>query len=468
MCCCFFAKAQDMKVAVELEGKSLKVGEILSIRVVIQNSDKRDVKGFPELLGMTKRVKEGKSVTTNIAGKLIVSQEFTQTYLAEKVGNFRYDAFMLSVNGQQVKIESGVITIVADDKTGTDKNNNDDDFDSFINNSTEFIDVKEEAFLALRSNKTKVYVGEGFSVKLALYVAETNKAEMDFTKDTDAQIAEIIKKITPANCLVEDFKISDIVVSSVVINNKNYREYKMYQGVFYAINSQTVVFPGVSLRLVKFKVAKEQLSNNDATKKQAFTTLSSKSLSINPIPLPPHPLRDKVVVGEFRLQEGINQRKAITGKSIEYELHLVGKGNLSVVNMAEIKNDSLFDFYAPDIEQSIDRVGNEVSGEVSFKYQIIPKQAGVFALGKYFNWTFFNPTTQKYETLVSRIKVEVSGKKIDDNNETNGDLYGDVDNFKDDLNDTDYWAIVKEISSILLVGMLVGMAFVFWNDWKKG
>jgi hypothetical protein len=41
---------------------------------------------------------------------------------------------------------------------------------------------------------------------------------------------------------------------------------------------------------------------------------------------------------------------------------------------------------------------------------MIPKEPGVYDLGNYFQWVFFNPASKKYDTLRSKQVVEVSGE----------------------------------------------------------
>ena len=61
-------------------------------------------------------------------------------------------------------------------------------------------------FFALSTDKSEVFVGEGFTLTLAFYVAETNRAGLSFY-NTSEQLAEIKKTITPANCWEENFNI---------------------------------------------------------------------------------------------------------------------------------------------------------------------------------------------------------------------------------------------------------------------
>jgi hypothetical protein len=51
-----------------------------------------------------------------------------------------------------------------------------------------------------------------------------------------------------------------------------------------------------------------------------------------------------------------------------------------------------------------------VTGTKSFNYFLIPKEPGKYDLKNYFQWVFFNPDEQKYDTLKSRLTVYVTGE----------------------------------------------------------
>ena len=86
--------------------------------------------------------------------------------------------------------------------------------DFFGEGETEFVDIKEDAFLALTTNKDEVYVGEGFNTTLSFYVSQDNRAHLQFY-ELGRQLAEILKKIKPTNCWEENFSIENIDGESV-------------------------------------------------------------------------------------------------------------------------------------------------------------------------------------------------------------------------------------------------------------
>jgi BatD DUF11 like domain len=474
--------AQDNKVLIEIKDKNIHVDKLLIISVLIKGSEGRDVKNFPEIPHFKKRIQEAKSVFSTVSGQTHIHQQISQQYIPEQVGTFKIAPFSLSVNGQTVPFEGATIvvsnsvqlggantnSITAAINTPKINVNKEDDFSDFINNEATFLDVKEDAFLALNTSKSKVFVGEGIKIKLSLYVAETNAAEMKFSEDLELQMANIIKQIISPNCLIEDFKVTDIQSSPLKINGKAYAEYKLYQAVYYPLNTQPIVFPSVNLKMIKFKIAKDQLLAGKE-KQKSYTIFKTKPVQVTAIDLPQHPLKNQVSVGVFKWENKIAQTKVATGKSFQVDINIVGEGNILGINMPQIQNDSLFDFYPPDVQQAVSRSRGIISGNKTFSYQVIPKQAGKFALGKYFRWTYFNPNTQQYVTLSSDVVLDVQGETIQDSGEIIGkpSLYDNIETLDSSIKETDYPAIISFFANIFIVSMLAGTIYLIFEKYKK-
>src|SRR5690606_17942997 len=170
-----------------------------------------------------------------------------------------------------------------------------DDF--FGREETEFIDVKDDAFLALTTSKDEVYTGEGFNTILAFYVSEENRAPLQF-HDLGRQLSEILKKLKPNNCWEENFNIENIEGERTELGGKNYTRYKIYQATYYPLNSETITFPSVSLEMIKYKAARKP-SDFGLHRLESYQTVHSKQRTDRVTPLPPLPLRDVVAVGEY-------------------------------------------------------------------------------------------------------------------------------------------------------------------------
>ena len=195
----------------------------------------------------------------------------------------------------------------------------------------------------------------------------------------------------------------------MTIGNKGYTRYKIYQATYYPLNAEPIVFPRVSLEMIKYKVAKNP-SFFGQNRKEDYKTFYSKPKTVKVKELPAHPLKDVVAVGDYKLSELMPSTDITTGKSVSYVFNIYGEGNISSIQKPNVPNDANFEFYEPNVRMDIKREAGRVTGTKSFNYFLIPKEPGRYDLGKYFQWVFFNPEEEKYDTLTSRLTVYVTGE----------------------------------------------------------
>lgn len=196
-----FALAQE-DVKIELGKKNILLEDNFTIKVIIRNTDKSAMSAFPELPNFTKGAKQ-KVFSKNPLGYTI-----TQNYTPTKEGNFKIPTFTLTVNNKDYSTESFNIVV----------NSPDEDPEEVETISPE--KAKSNAFLTMTIDKSKVYIGEGFRISLAFYVAENNTIKMDFADDLNAQVDAIAKKIKAPDCLEQRILISDLKGIPTVINGK--------------------------------------------------------------------------------------------------------------------------------------------------------------------------------------------------------------------------------------------------------
>jgi hypothetical protein len=474
---CLSTKAQqNSDVSLIIGEKNISLEDPFVVTVVLKfigESPNPEYK-FPELPNFTKRGVSKSIARSYVSGQPVATCTITQNYAAKKEGVFKIPAFKVNVNGTDLKQEalsikvSKTVTSGKKDANNTELNtgkatDNQEDFTDFIEgNSPELanLNTKEDAFLSLSSSKSTPYVGQGFTVTLAFYVAKSNTAEIEFDQNS-TQIPIITKKIKPENCWEESFGITEVQEAQVSINGKQYTQYKLYQSTFYPLNDKKIVFPSVSLRLLKF------LPEKNGGKKSTYVTFQTGSFTVKAKELPPHPLKNEVSVGEFTWRETLNKHKIITGKSVEYSLQIMGDGYN--VKLPQIKNDSVFDFFPPEVDAINTPQNNKIISTKSFTFQIIPKRAGNFVLDKYFQWVYFNTKTEKYDTLKSVLKLEVSGQAIQtaDSPLTQTSVYDGLENTDSSEEASDFKKILKDEANILIVIMLIGLIYIFIPNRKN-
>jgi BatD DUF11 like domain len=406
-----------------------------TITITVQNDRLKSYDNFPEINGFRKRGQSSQSTTNIVNGQISSSQSVIMTYLPEKQGTFAIPSFTLKVNDKPVNVPGKKVKVgpaLQQQQRDPFKNFFDRSTDDFFDNSdTEFVDIKEDAFLALTTSKDEVYVGEGFNTTLSFFVSQENRAPLQFY-ELGKQLADILKKIKPVTCWEENFNIENIEGENIKINGKDYTQYKVYQATYFPLNTEPINFPSVGLEMIKYKVAKNP-SFFGQNRKEDFKKFFTKPRKVNVKELPPHPLRDAVAVGDYRLDERIRSTDLETGQSAGYNFNVFGEGNISSIEKPAAINDQKFEFYEPNVRQDITHQNNRVTGTKSFSYFMIPKEPGKYTLGDYFQWIFFNPKAQKYDTLKSQLTVYVTGEsKKNEAIQSN-----DLGNFYDRINAVD-------------------------------
>jgi len=139
-------------------------------------------------------------------------------------------------------------------------------------------------------------------------------------------------------------------------------------------------------------------------------SLKTQAINIEVKPIPK--TEKKVPVGRFQWQEAISYLKIQTGQAVNYQVNLVGSGNFAMLNLTQITEKDL-EVYTPIIEQVIRKTPTQLLGIKTFKYAIVAKKPGKYPLKNLFYLVYFNTEKQRYDTLRSRLTLEVSGKAIE-------------------------------------------------------
>lgn len=298
--------AYSQEASISLGPSKIGENQAWTITITVKNERLKKYDDFPDIEGFRKRGTSSSSNTQIINGQISSSQSITMTYIPTRQGTFKVRGFSMQINGKQASSDGTTVKV----GPPVQRQQRRDPFRSFFDRdpfdpnrggSTEFVDVKDDAFLALTTNKKEVYVGEGFTTTLSFYVAEDNRAPLQFY-ELGKQLSDVLKKVRPENCWEENFNIENINGEPVNISGKRYTQYKVYQGVFYPLNDEEITFPSVGLEMIKYKVAKNP-SFFGQNRQEDFKTFYSREKKVIVNELPPHPLRDQVAVGDYLLDE---------------------------------------------------------------------------------------------------------------------------------------------------------------------
>ena len=444
--------AQDLyeRVSIEYNRKVLKISEPLIISVLIKDSESRPSIIFPEINGLEKRSKSATSSVNMVDGKKIVDQTISQEYFAPKVGTYIIPEFSIPVNASRLYSEETSVTFTDAGEEETPLG-----ADAIL---PEPETGSEGIFFSVQTDKKTVFIREGFSLRISLYISEDAPVEMEFHRFNE-QLQQILKKVRPAGCWEENAGIEEIVRRKVRIKEKNYTEYNMYQAEFFPLTVGDVSIPSVNLDMLVI----DRMGTVN-TEKRIIRQFSSRPLKVLVNQLPPHPLRDQVAVGEYKLVEELSSNMVYPGESIRYVFKVEGKGNIAAIPTPEIQVNSAFDFYPPDASQVVKRSVAGVTGEKGFDYFVVPRKDGKFPLGRYFQWIYFNTAKVRYDTLRSVKILEVRGEDYKLGNiSLSGSLglYDNLENLDTTGKTINYKELLKNLTNAVVILLLMAMVWVF-------
>lgn len=471
----FSGTVAGQSVSISPGKTNIPLNGVFELNVTIKNDELKSYENFPDIKGFVKTGTSSGQRMSIINGQKYIENTVTQRYKPKREGNYSLKPFSMSVNGKPVKFPQAVTIQVGPPV----KRNYRDPFADFFNNmrgdeqdnSDKFRDVRANAFFGVSVDKSDVYVGEGFNITMAFYIADNNEAEMNFYKPGE-QLSEIKSTILPKAAFEENFDIDQIIPERVKINGKNYTQYKIYQGTFYPFSEGEIVIPSAGLKMIKYKVSNRRTLFG-RRRKEDYQTFRSSEKRVRVKPLPPHPLREKVAVGNYKLREGADKEALNTGESLSYRFSITGQGNISSINPPEIPESDNFDFYPPDTQQDVRRNYSAVYGSKEFTYSIIPNEPGKYDMGEYFSWIFFNTETEKYDTLKSELQLAVGGESLKNEKISSGDLggfYRNIPGASNELNSMssrNIWPYVLNFGVAVLLGTLFFFFFTKRKEEKK-
>ncbi|MCU0439382.1 MAG: BatD family protein [Raineya sp.] len=390
-------KSQDIRI--EVARKKLSIHDFLQIRVLCSNEDLRTIDEFPEIVNFNKTFQVSLEYT-NAQGQ--ITKGIEQNYKAIKGGKFNIPSFEIRVNGKKHIFKGEEITVLGDDNTEEKKKTEDENILNVLEENQKDANIGlgklQEAFTAVTVNRDELFVGEEINVSFAFYLAEDAPRSLDLYQ-LNKQLSKIIKQIRIPKSWEEDYKLDSVSKEKIVIGKRKYQRFKFYQASFFPSEAGKYTIPVLELQM-------------EDKEKEKIVVFKSNPINITVKPLPNTDI--KVPVGRFQWQEAITYLKIQTGKTVDYQINILGSGNFASLNALEPPVSMGLEFYTPTIEQILRKTPNQLLGTKSFRYTILAKKPGMYPLKNHFKFIYFDLEKKKYDTLQSRLVLEVSGQAIED------------------------------------------------------
>lgn len=433
LCILFTSVVFAQKYSIQIPKNRIAKNHAFEIKAVCEGGKIKSCSAFPDIKGFKKGHTSQNSSVQIMNGNMSQSHIYSQTYLPLKEGNFVLKPFDIIINGQKVHSNGTKIKVLAPTKHNNNNSFNmfDDPFfqDPFFsrrksNTPITYKDVKDNAFFSISTSKKEAYVGEAIHIQAAFYTAEDNQATFAW-HEVEKTMKKLQEELVPKNCWYEQNQIVSLEPTTVNINGKAHTKYILFEAVIFPYNLSDITLPSTSLKMIKYKESDQRDIFGRIKTQQDFKTFYSQKRTVKIKDLPPHPLKDKIAVGNFYLYEKIHNKSdkiLQTNESIKYEFRIRGEGNFNALEAPTTPENSDLTFFEPTSTQKIQLQNNQLKGEKKFEYFIIPQEPGEYELSNYLEWIFFNPRKEAYDTLTSQKIIQVEGESMKNSTIENTDL----------------------------------------------
>lgn len=342
-----------------------------------------------------------------------VTKTNTQTYSfhlrAIKEGNFTMPQASITVDKKRITSEPCEINVVASqngNSTYSGSSNNG-------NNYSQANDNAREVFLEAMPNKRKVYLGEQIVLTYRIYY--TIPISQLTVSKSPSYAGFWTKDVTNNNGTLQQ--------SSVIRDGKQYNVATIQEIVLFPQKSGKLVIDPLDIScLAQVRQQKNRSQSYDpfedffgdvfgTTYTNVRKDIKSQPIEIEVMPLPNNnkPQSFKGAVGQFTFTTKIDKSELKVNEAFTFTVTVSGKGNIELLELPKPIFPPDFEVYDPKISTSIKDNALGISGSKKAEYIVIPRVSGDFKL-EYTEFSYFNPTLDKYETLRSDVSQIIVNK----------------------------------------------------------
>lgn len=373
----------QVSVNASVDVNRIAQSETLGFKIVANNVD-----GTPSVdispVQKDFKIVSGPAQQTNIQwvnGAMTSSRTLSWTLLAKKVGNLNIPGLNVRVGNETYR--TNPIGISVEKGAGRAQLAN--------------------LFIEAKPDKEIAYPGEQITVTYRLFTRLNLSIE-------DIEYPKSI------GFWIEDLRVAQTVrFRDTQINGVNYKVATLYKAAMFPTQTgELVIAPMTAICNVE-KSSPRRGSGvfndpffNSMFKETQRQFIQSDSLTIMVTPYPDMPPPDFTgAVGEFKVISSVDTSIVDVNEAVTFRIKLNGKGNLNQFNMNAINFPQNMEVFPPTSSYKRDELRDEITGELSIEYILIPRIPGEFTISPV-AITYFNPSVSQFLTARSpSVNIEV-------------------------------------------------------------
>ncbi|MCD4792514.1 MAG: BatD family protein [Bacteroidales bacterium] len=377
-------KREDIKFTANSENIA-EIGEIFQVTFEINNNPDNfnppDFENFDVLSGPSTSSFSSTQYINSKSTKEIKTS-YTYTISAPNPGEYTIKEAEINIDGNVYKSNPLKIKILGE----TGKINNSKNTPNNLKNNN------QDIFISVEYSKSNVFNGEFIIAVFKIY----NKSEFH----------NIIETSFPG---FKGFKVEmleaprQLVFHNEIINGKKYKV-ALLKKVF--LIAQKPGNYSISPYDVEVKIRKKDGKTRDffGNLVDKYKIINKKistgktNIIVKPIPAPIPEKFSGITGKDFQISSELEKNKIKTDNGTNFKITISGNGNIHLLNDFNLQLPEGLTFFKPEIEKSEKYTENGLYGERIFNYIIIGNKDGTYKIDPV-EFTYFNPVTEKYETI---------------------------------------------------------------------
>ncbi len=259
--------------------------------------------------------------------------------------------------------------------------------------------AEANAFFKVQTNKTTVYRGEPLVANYKIYF------------NTQVGNPQVMEEPDFTGFYKETVELKNIETRNERFGNRRYQA---------GVVRQIILIPQKTGALSPGEV-KMRIPTIVETNRRDFFGFRSRQqvdqeqverfprITVKPLPETGRPSSFEGAVGDYSFDVSVSRTELSADESLSLKVSVKGSGNLKLANLPEPELPSAFEAFDPKYKESIRVNQGGMSGSKSNEYLLIPRYGGTYKIPA-MEFSFFNPDTERYETLRSKsFEVTVEG-----------------------------------------------------------
>lgn len=337
-----------------------------------------------------------------INGKVSFEQSYTYIIQPKRKGEFNLPLASINIGGKM--ITSKPIKIIVTDAVDIPKDPNDPNYIA-----------EQNIHLVAEISKSNPYVGEGIYIEYRLY----------FSNNVGIYENAITESPQYNGFWNQEIKIKGIVTKTGKYNGENYRYAVLHKALLIPTKTGKLTIDPMKMDIVvAVPTGRSDFFGNVITR-QVRKEFSSVKKIIYPKELPTKnkPESFTGAVGDFKYTLNLSKNALKSNESSQIKVEVLGKGNLKLFELPEIKTPKELEVYEPEHKEKVSITASGIRGSVTNLYTVVPQYKGKYKIPNT-EFSYFNPKTKKYHTITTKdLYVDVlEGKALPKSDESNNSV----------------------------------------------